>query len=292
MNAISATGRVGLVAHEPRVGHHGPVGPVGHHPDEVVDVVDLEQVAHQRLRRRPGGLEAAVQRLAGELDGAVGGALAVAGQHRAAGSRSVPSRSRTGIGRDERGEPLPRRCAPACPACPAARAWWRTLRGHRPSPSALRSRPRSRSAAHRAAGRSRRRSRPGFNSATVSWPSTPVCVTSARPDADEQEGNCQLALLHEHLAGRRRQRAQLRGERRPGPRSGSRRRLPSRRVRRLGQQSGRTRHEATMSPSQPARSPEPASRGTTWPISGQSAACLLKLLSNYRCGQLSRSSPL
>src|SRR5262245_60297565 len=41
-----------------------------------------------------------------------------------------------------------------------------------------------------------------------------------------------------------------------------------------------------MSPSGPARSPEPASRGTTWPISGRSVPSLLKLLSNYVCGQL------
>jgi long-chain fatty acid adenylyltransferase FadD28 len=41
-----------------------------------------------------------------------------------------------------------------------------------------------------------------------------------------------------------------------------------------------------MSLSQPARSPEPASRGTTWPTSGQSATCLLKLLTNYLCGHL------
>ena len=31
--------------------------------------------------------------------------------------------------------------------------------------------------------------------------------------ADEQEGHCELALVHEHLPGRRGQRAQLRGER-------------------------------------------------------------------------------
>ena len=30
---------------------------------------------------------------------------------------------------------------------------------------------------------------------------------------DEQEGDCELALVHEHLPGRRGQRAQLRGER-------------------------------------------------------------------------------
>ena len=71
--------RVGLVANEARVGYDGTVETVGHHPDEVVGVVDLEQVSHQRLGGVSRGLEAAVQRLAGELDGAVRGALIVAG---------------------------------------------------------------------------------------------------------------------------------------------------------------------------------------------------------------------
>ena len=39
--------RVALIAHKARVGHNGSVETIGHHPDEVVDVVDLEQVPHQ-----------------------------------------------------------------------------------------------------------------------------------------------------------------------------------------------------------------------------------------------------
>src|ERR1700755_2966302 len=68
-----------LVAYEARVGNDGCIGPVGHHPDEMVDIVDLEEVPHQRVSWILWGLEPAVQRLAGELDGPVRRAFAVAG---------------------------------------------------------------------------------------------------------------------------------------------------------------------------------------------------------------------
>ena len=41
-------------------------------------------------------------------------------------------------------------------------------------------------------------------------------MTSARPGADEQKGDGELALVHEHLARRRGQRPQLRRQRRQG----------------------------------------------------------------------------
>ena len=52
--------------------------------------------------------------------------------------------------------------------------------------------------------------RPGSNSATVSCPSTPVCVDLGASGSDEQKGHGEFALLHEHLARRRGQRPQLR----------------------------------------------------------------------------------
>ncbi len=73
-------GWIGLVAHEPGVGHHGPLDAVGQHPHEVMDVVDLEEVAHQRGGRWAHRLESAVQGVAGELDRPVHDARVVAGQ--------------------------------------------------------------------------------------------------------------------------------------------------------------------------------------------------------------------
>ena len=69
------------------------------------EVVDLEQIGHQPLRRRTHRLEAPVERLPRELDRTVDGALVVAGQDGAQvqhGAVTHLHRNR----RDERGETL------------------------------------------------------------------------------------------------------------------------------------------------------------------------------------------
>ena len=53
----------------------------------------------------------------------------------------------------------------------------------------------------------------GANSMTVDTPSTPACVTSARPDPIKQERHRAFALAHQNLSRRSLQRAQLRRQR-------------------------------------------------------------------------------
>ncbi len=54
---------------------------IGHHPDEVVDVVDFHfEVVHQRRTGNTSRHEPSIQRLAGELDVSVR-SLAVTGRH-------------------------------------------------------------------------------------------------------------------------------------------------------------------------------------------------------------------
>ncbi len=211
MKATSATVRIALVAHEAGVGDDGTVETVGHHPDEVVRVVDLEQVSHQRLGGVSRGLEAAVQRLAGELDGAVRGAFVVAGQHRPQvqlGAVAHSNRNR----RDERGQTLTTRAQEflhhagevehrgerISAAYPAGQRLLRNHRcGARPVPQQ------------------------GDLADDHSWEGLGggvVPVDSGVADlglagADEQEGHCKLALVHQYLPWRRGQRSQLRGQR-------------------------------------------------------------------------------
>ena len=86
---------------------------------------------------------------------------------------------------------------------------------------------------------------PGANSATVDTPSA-AGVRDLRPSGfDDQEGHRAFALAHQHLSGRRGQRAQLRRQRHQTPRWGSRRKFRVRRVRQRGRRSIRPRHEAT-----------------------------------------------
>lgn len=94
------------VADEPGVCDR--VDAVGHDPHEVVDVVDLRQIVHQCWAGDSGCHKSPVQRLVGEVDVTVHGALTVAGQYRAEhqfGAVAKPERYR----RDERGQTLANR---------------------------------------------------------------------------------------------------------------------------------------------------------------------------------------
>ena len=97
--------RVVDVADEARVGHHRFVPRVDENPDEVVDVVDLEQIVHQRGTRSTRRHEAPVERLVGEFHRLVVGAFAVAGQHRTQ-QQFTAVRERDRDRGDERCQPL------------------------------------------------------------------------------------------------------------------------------------------------------------------------------------------
>ena len=152
-------GRIGLVAHETGVGHHrARRSPSVMHPDEVVDVVDLEQVGHQRLRSACAVVWN--RRYSVSLENSTGPCVVRSLSPGSTGRRYSSSvvaqvhRDR----RDERGEPLARRAHQLVHHAGHVEHGGEGARGRRPIRSAARSRPPSRSAASRAAARSRRRS--------------------------------------------------------------------------------------------------------------------------------------